>query len=272
MGSAALVSQKSKLFLKHLDFSGAAGGLYTEEHKAVQAVSTQKNTRLQAFYLSVQWRWQQARMGRIPGELMSQTGTKISLSISNNIHRLLMGGSQPDVQCAVCAPCGFENLSFLGLMGFSQRNEAEDRRRAVRKLFCFKQRNRKMWTSQSCWHLLNCSGKNDVQRLSLTPSASITITNKSLLFSHHSLSVTDFFYCWYFPVTCATSLANIASKTFCDAGLWDHCKMHVRGVMSGITRGFAFLMKEQSSYWKGSSGQATSAACPPLGPGFWRWA
>lgn len=54
MGSAALVSQKSKLFLKHLDFSGAAGGLYTEEHKAVQAVSTQKNTRLQAFYLSVQ--------------------------------------------------------------------------------------------------------------------------------------------------------------------------------------------------------------------------
>lgn len=46
-----------------------------------------------------------------------------------------------------------------------------------------------MLTSQSCWHLPNCSGKNEVQGLSLSPPSSITVRNRLLLFSHHSLSV-----------------------------------------------------------------------------------
>lgn len=79
-------------------------------------------------------------MGRIPGELTSQPGTKRNLSVSSNIHQPPMGSSQPHIGCAACAPQAFENLTFLCLMGFSQRNKAENKGRTVRRTAVFQEK------------------------------------------------------------------------------------------------------------------------------------
>lgn len=58
-----------------------------------------------------------------------------------------------------CSMCGtgtrsLGNLTFLGLMGFSLRNGAEDKARKQ-----FKQRHRKRGTAQSCWHPQTAVGR-----------------------------------------------------------------------------------------------------------------
>lgn len=121
-----------------------------------------------------------------------------------------------------------------------------------------------MWTFQSCWHLPNCSGKNEVQGLSPTPPSSITVINKSLLF------LTILFLQLYFLVILTGVLLHQLICSF-QTTLWCWILRLLKNPCQSSDehyhQGLCIFNQGAEVILKGSSGQAMSTACLPLGFG-----
>lgn len=140
------------------EFPRRAGSLWKIKYflRAVGSLYTQGYRHFASW--AIWQRWQQAPMGRVPGHLCSHQNKPQHW---RQCHQSLLGSSWPDDQHAECAPYAFENLTFLGLMCFSQRTEAEDKGTPA-FFFLSPNRYRKLWTFQNCWYLPNCSVKNEM--------------------------------------------------------------------------------------------------------------